>query len=72
MTESAYDKGLKIRKQVLGEAHVNRSLANADDFSKPVQDLVTEIGWGAFWTTWSTCIADLDNCESAAVWSGHC
>ena len=50
MTEFAYDKGLKIPKQVLGEAHVNRSLANADDFSKPVQDLVTEIGWGAFWS----------------------
>lgn len=45
-----YDKGLKLRKEVLGEAHVNRSMAAADAFTKPVQDLVTEIGWGTFWS----------------------
>ena len=50
MTQSTYDKGLKLRKEVLGEAHVNRSLASADAFSKPVQDLVTELGWGTFWS----------------------
>ncbi len=50
MTESAYDKGLKLRSEVLGKAHVERSMANADDFSKPLQDLVTEIGWGSFWS----------------------
>jgi 4-carboxymuconolactone decarboxylase len=46
----AYEKGLKLRKEVLGDAHVERSMAAADAFTKPVQDLVTEIGWGAFWT----------------------
>jgi 4-carboxymuconolactone decarboxylase len=46
----AFEKGLKLRKEVLGEAHVERSMAAADAFTKPVQDLVTEIGWGAFWT----------------------
>lgn len=50
MSDTPYEKGLKLRKQVLGDAHVERSLAAADDFTKPVQDLVTEIGWGAFWT----------------------
>lgn len=50
MAETPYDKGLKLRKEVLGNAHVERSLAAADAFTKPVQDLVTEIGWGAFWT----------------------
>lgn len=45
-----FDKGLKLRKEVLGEAHVNRSMAAADAFTKPVQDLVTEIGWGTFWS----------------------
>ena len=50
MPGSNYDKGLKLRKEVLGEAHVNRSLSAADEFSKPLQDLVTEIGWGAFWS----------------------
>ena len=49
MTDSNYDKGLKLRKEVLGAAHVERSLANADEFSKPLQDMVTEIGWGMFW-----------------------
>ena len=46
----SYNNGMKLRKEVLGEAHVNRSMANADDFTKPVQDLVTELGWGGFWT----------------------
>lgn len=50
MTNSAYDDGLKLRKAVLGEAHVARSLASADEFTKPLQDMVTEIGWGRFWT----------------------
>ena len=50
MSKTGYDKGLELRKEVLGEAHVARSMAAADDFTKPVQDMVTEIGWGAFWT----------------------
>ena len=49
MANSNYDKGLKLRKEVLGGPHVERSLANADEFSKPLQDMVTEIGWGMFW-----------------------
>jgi len=50
MPSPAYDKGLKLRKEVLGDAHVNRSLAGADDFTGPLQEIVTEIGWGQFWT----------------------
>lgn len=50
MSNPTYDKGLALRKEVLGTAHVERSLANADAFSKPLQDLVTEIGWGTFWS----------------------
>jgi 4-carboxymuconolactone decarboxylase len=42
-------RGLKNRKEVLGEAHVERSFATADDFSKPYQDLITEYCWGAVW-----------------------
>jgi 4-carboxymuconolactone decarboxylase len=44
-----YDKGLEIRSAVLGEAYVNKALAEADDFTKPLQDLVTEYCWGAVW-----------------------
>lgn len=50
MTDSNYDKGMKLRTEVLGKAHVERSMANADEFSKPLQDVVTEIGWGMIWS----------------------
>lgn len=50
MSKTGYDKGLELRKEVLGEAHVARSMVAADEFTKPVQDMVAEIGWGAFWT----------------------
>ena len=49
MDRETYDKGLAIRSAVLGEAYVNRALADADDFTKPLQDLVTEYCWGAVW-----------------------
>jgi len=49
MGKETYDKGLEIRKAVLGEAYVSRALARSDDFNKPLQDLVTEYCWGAVW-----------------------
>ncbi len=45
----AFEKGLKIRTEVLGEAYVKRALASMDDFNKPLQELVTEYCWGAVW-----------------------
>jgi 4-carboxymuconolactone decarboxylase len=45
-----YDAGLAMRKQVLGDAHVQRSLDAATDFSRDMQELVTEYCWGAVWT----------------------
>jgi 4-carboxymuconolactone decarboxylase len=47
---SVYDTGLQIRKDVLGAEHVERSLANADGFSRPMQEFVTEWCWGAIWS----------------------
>jgi 4-carboxymuconolactone decarboxylase len=44
-----YQRGLEVRSAVLGEAYVNKALADADDFTKPLQDLVTEYCWGAVW-----------------------
>jgi 4-carboxymuconolactone decarboxylase len=44
-----YERGLEIRSAVLGEAYVKKALADADDFTKPLQDLVTEYCWGAVW-----------------------
>ncbi|WP_035714401.1 carboxymuconolactone decarboxylase family protein [Azorhizobium doebereinerae] len=44
-----FDTGLKIRKEVLGTAYVERAIANADDFSRPLQEMVTEYCWGNIW-----------------------
>jgi len=45
-----YEAGLEMRKQVLGAAHVERSLGQVTEFSRPIQELVTEYCWGAVWT----------------------
>jgi 4-carboxymuconolactone decarboxylase len=45
-----YEAGLQVRREVLGEAHVDRSLAQVSDFSRPIQELVTEYCWGVVWT----------------------
>ncbi len=50
MSDARYDQGMKARREVLGDAHVDRSLAQADELTKPLQDLVVEYGWGAIWT----------------------
>jgi 4-carboxymuconolactone decarboxylase len=49
MDRQTYQRGLEIRSAVLGEAYVNQALAGADDFTGPLQDLVTEYCWGAVW-----------------------
>ena len=50
MSNSLYDKGLEVRKAVLGAEYVETSIKNADDFNRPLQELVTEYFWGAVWT----------------------
>ena len=47
--QNTYDKGREIRAAVLGEAYVKAAAADADEFNKPFQDLVTEYCWGAVW-----------------------
>ncbi|AMB87018.1 gamma carboxymuconolactone decarboxylase [Pseudomonas agarici] len=42
-------KGFENRKEVLGESHVEKSWAAADDFNRPMQKLVTEYCWGEIW-----------------------
>lgn len=49
MSNDKYARGLEIRTQVLGEAYVNKSIENADDFNRPLQELVTEYCWGHVW-----------------------
>ena len=50
MGQDRFDKGLALRKQVLGAEYVEKSLASADDFSRPMQELSTEYCWGYVWT----------------------
>lgn len=45
-----YEAGLAVRKQVLGDAHVARSFANATDFDRDFQRFITETAWGKIWT----------------------
>lgn len=49
MSDDRFEKGLKIRREVLGDAYVDRSLAQADAFGQPLQELVTEYCWGTVW-----------------------
>lgn len=44
-----FDKGLEIRKSVLGKEFVEKSIANATDFNRPLQELTTEYCWGWCW-----------------------
>ncbi|MEE1803368.1 4-carboxymuconolactone decarboxylase [Streptomyces sp. NPDC101062] len=45
-----YDAGMLVRRQVLGDAHVDRAMATADDFSGDFQELITRYAWGEVWT----------------------
>jgi 4-carboxymuconolactone decarboxylase len=47
---TTYEEGLAMRKEVLGTSHVERSLGQVTEFSRPIQELVTEYCWGAVWT----------------------
>ena len=49
MDQGTFDKGMEVRTAVLGEAYVQAALHSADEFSQPLQDLVTEYCWGAVW-----------------------
>ncbi|WP_425245042.1 4-carboxymuconolactone decarboxylase [Streptomyces sp. NEAU-NA10] len=44
-----YDAGLKVRREVLGDAHVDRALSQADDFSGDFQEFITRYAWGEIW-----------------------
>lgn len=49
MSSELFEKGLNIRREVLGDEYVENSLKNADEFSMPLQELATEFCWGAVW-----------------------
>ena len=49
MNDELFNRGLEIRKSVLGAEFVEKSIASADDFNMPMQRLTTEYCWGAVW-----------------------
>jgi 4-carboxymuconolactone decarboxylase len=49
MDKQTFDRGLEIRKSVLGAEFVENAIKSADDFNRPLQELVTEYCWGAIW-----------------------
>lgn len=50
MSNSAYDAGMAVRRDVLSPEHVERSMANADDFTRDFQEFITTYCWGEVWT----------------------
>jgi len=47
---SAFQYGMQTRREVLGDEHVDRAIANTTDFTAPFQDLITRYAWGEIWT----------------------
>lgn len=49
MDKAMHDKGLNVRRSVLGDDYVNAAMKNVDEFNQPLQDLLNEYCWGAVW-----------------------
>jgi 4-carboxymuconolactone decarboxylase len=49
MDQARYDRGMTMRRKVLGDEYVDRAVANTDDFNRDFQALLTEYCWGAIW-----------------------
>ncbi len=49
MNEDLFDRGLQTRREVLGAEYVDAAIASADDFNRPMQELVTQYCWGDIW-----------------------
>jgi 4-carboxymuconolactone decarboxylase len=49
MSESSYDRGMRVRREVLGDEHVDAAIDRTTDFTKDFQDLITRYAWGEIW-----------------------
>ncbi len=50
MSDERYDAGMKVRREVLGDEHVDRAVASTTEFTKPFQDYITRAVWGSVWS----------------------
>lgn len=51
MDDSRYEQGMRVRRQVLGDAHVDRAEANKTEFDAPFQRFIVETAWGTLWAS---------------------
>jgi 4-carboxymuconolactone decarboxylase len=49
MSDSRQEEGMRIRREVLGEAHVDRAIHSTTPFTQPFQEFITETAWGNIW-----------------------
>jgi 4-carboxymuconolactone decarboxylase len=49
-TDALYESGMRVRREVLGDAHVDRAMAATTDFTAPFQEFITRYAWGGVWT----------------------
>ena len=50
MSDPTHDRGMEVRRAVLGDAHVDRAVARTSDFTADFQDLITRYAWGEIWS----------------------
>jgi 4-carboxymuconolactone decarboxylase len=50
MSDPIYDAGMKLRREVLGDAHVDRAVQRTTEFTAPFQEFITRYAWGSVWT----------------------
>jgi 4-carboxymuconolactone decarboxylase len=50
MSDELYEDGMRVRREVLGDEHVDRAVARTTEFSKPFQDYITRGAWGSVWS----------------------
>jgi 4-carboxymuconolactone decarboxylase len=50
MSDEGHDAGMKVRRAVLGDAHVDRAMERTTEFTAPFQEFITRYAWGGVWT----------------------
>ena len=50
MSDESYEAGMAVRREVLGDEHVDRAVANTTEFTEAFQEFITGYAWGAVWT----------------------
>ena len=49
MSDPVHEAGMKVRREVLGDAHVDRAVESTTEFTAPFQELITRYAWGSVW-----------------------